>query len=49
MTGDTDLCGTYSVIKHWYRHASARAPNPFRENMDKVTKDYYTLYQREDP
>ena len=27
----------------------ARAPNPSRANMDKVTEDYFTIYQQEDP
>ena len=27
-TGDTYLCGVYSVIKRWYRHASNREPYP---------------------
>ena len=48
-TGDTDLCRAYSVIKLWYLHVSASAPNPSQADMDKVTKDYYTLYHQENP
>ena len=47
-TVDTDLRRAYAVLKCWYLHASARAPNPSRAEMSKVTKDYATLYQQED-
>ena len=48
-TGDMDLNRAYSFLKRWYLHTSARAPNPSQGNMAKVTKDYATLYQWEDP
>ena len=47
--GETDTCGAYSILKCWYRHASARAPNPSRTNMEKVRGDLQTLYQMEEP
>ena len=39
----------YAVLKHWYRHTSAHAPNPYRTDMEKVRGEFQTLYQREDP
>ena len=48
-TGDMDLRGSYAVLKCWYCHASARAPNPSLDDMGKVTKDCATIYQSEDP
>ena len=48
-TGENDPRGTYAIMKHWYWHASARAPNPFRTDMENVRKDFQTLYQREEP
>ena len=44
-----DICRVYLFLKLWYRHAYARAPNPSRTDMAKVTKDSATLYQRGDP
>ena len=38
----------HAILKHWYRHASARAPNPSWTDMDKVRGDFQTLYQSED-
>ena len=46
-TGNLDLRGAYAVLKSWYRHASVRAPNPLRVDMDKVTGDYVAMYRRE--
>ena len=46
MPGNLDLWGAYTVLKWWYRHASARAPNPSREDMEKVVGDYAALYWR---
>ena len=39
------LQGDYTILKIWYRHVSARAPNPLRSDMAKVTGDYTTLYR----
>ena len=44
-----DLQGVYIILKIWYCHASARAPNSMRLDTEKVTRDYTKLYQREDP
>ena len=38
-----------SYKKKWYRHASAREPNPYRTDMEKARGDFQTLYQREEP
>ena len=35
--GGTVVRGLYTVFKRWYHHASARAPNPSRLDMSKVT------------
>ena len=37
--GNTDLRGAYAALKRWYQHASARAPNPSRADMSRVTGD----------
>ena len=47
--GETDSRGAYAILKRWYRHASARAPNLSRTDMEKVGGDFQTLYQWEDP
>ena len=39
----------YAVLKRWYRHASMRAPKPYRMDMEKVRGDFQTLSQREEP
>ena len=26
----------YAILKRWYRHASAQAPNPYRTDMEKI-------------
>ena len=36
-TVTTDLRGAYAVLNRWYRHAFARAPNPLRADMAKIT------------
>ena len=36
------------MLRMWYLHASARAPNPSWVDMDKVTGYYAALYRRED-
>ena len=41
--------GAYAILKRWYWHASARAPNPSRTNMDKDSGKFQTIYQKEDP
>ena len=45
-TGGVDPRGAYAILNRWYRHASARAHNPFRTDMEKVRGDFQTLYQR---
>ena len=45
--GETDPRGAYIVLKCWYRHVAARAPNTSRTNMEKVRGDFQTLYQWE--
>ena len=47
--GGADPRGAYTIMKLWYRHASAQVPNPFRTDMEKVRGDFQTLYQREEP
>ena len=47
--GGTDPHGAYAILKRWYRHASARAPNPSETDMEKVRGDSQTVYQREEP
>ena len=47
--GETDPRGVYNVLKCWYQHASAWAPNPFWIDMEKVRGDFQTLYQWRDP
>ena len=37
------------ILKCWYRHTSARAPNPYWTNMEKVRGDFQTIYEREEP
>ena len=46
-TGGADPRGAYAILKRWYWHASARAPNTSQTDMDKVGGDFQTLYQRE--
>ena len=48
-TGNPELRGAHAFLKRWYRHASARAPNPSQADMDKVTENYAALYWREEP
>ena len=48
-TGGADPRRAYAILKGWYQHASARAPNPSRADMEKVTGDFQTLYQRVEP
>jgi len=38
----------YTTPKRWYRHTSARQPNPLRADMEKDSGDYAELYQKED-
>ena len=47
-TGEADPHRVYTIMKRWYRHASVRAPNPYRTDMEKVRGDFQTLYQRKD-
>ena len=48
-TGGTDPCGSYTILKRWYWHASVRAPNPSRTDMDNFRGDFQNLYHREEP
>ena len=34
--GGADPRETYAILKHWYRHASAQAPNLSWKDMEKV-------------
>ena len=45
-TGGADPRRAYAILKRYYRHASARAPNASRAYMEKVRGDFQTLYQR---
>ena len=47
--GETDPHRAYVILKHWYRHASARSPKPSWTDTDNVRGDFHTLYQREEP
>ena len=38
----------YAILKRWYRHESARAPNPYCTDMEKVSRYLQTLNQREE-
>ena len=44
--GGVDPRGADAILKHWYLHVSARAPNPSWTDMEKVRGDLQTLYQR---
>ena len=46
--GGADPRGAYAILKHWYWHASARAPKTSHMDMEKVRGDLYTLYQKEE-
>ena len=46
---DPDLQGAYTVLKRWYKHATARQPKPSRENLESVAQQYRQLYTAEDP
>ena len=49
FTGGSDSCGAYAILKRWYHHASAQAPNTSRTDMEKVRGYFQTLYQMEEP
>ena len=38
-TGGADPCGEYAILKCWYSHASAQAPNPSQTDIQKVRGD----------
>ena len=42
--GSPDLIGVYAVLKRWYLHMSARAPNHSEADMVMVTGVYSKLY-----
>ena len=44
--GGVDPCRACTILKWWYRHASARAPNPSWMDMEKVRFYPQKLYQR---
>jgi hypothetical protein len=46
---DPDLQGAWNIVKRWYRHATACQPHPAREDLQKVSNDYATLYTAEVP
>ena len=48
-TGGADPCGTYVILKRWYWHISARAPNHSLTDMEKFRGELQTLYQRKEP
>ena len=48
-TGGADPRREYGIMKRWYWHTSARAPNPYRTDMEKFSGDFQSLYQREEP
>ena len=37
--------GAYTIVKRWYRGASARKPYPSQADMEMVSRDYAALYQ----
>ena len=41
--------GEYAILKRWYWHATAQAPNPSWTDMEKVRGDFQNLYQMEEP
>ena len=43
----TDLQGSETVLKWWYRNASVCQPKLSRADLEKVYIDYAVLYQRE--
>ena len=47
-TGGSDPCGAYTILKRWYLHTSAWAPNPFRIDMEKVRGGFQTFHHREE-
>ena len=47
--GETELRRAYAILKRWYRHASACAPNPSRTDTEKVRGYFHTLYQSKEP
>ena len=49
LAGDIELRRTYALLKRWYRHTSAQAPNPYQTNVEKVSFFLQTLYKREEP
>ena len=46
---DNDLKGSYEVLKRWYRHASDRPQKPLRQDLEKISTDWETLYTKETP
>ena len=44
--GGADSRGAYTILKRWYRHASAGVPKPSRMDIEKVRGDFLTLYHR---
>ena len=49
VKGGADLFGAYTILKRWYWHESARAPNPSRTEVEIFRGGLHTLYQREEP
>ena len=44
-----DIQGNYNILNRWYRELLSRQPNPSRSDLENVSKDYATQYQREEP
>ena len=47
--GVADPRGAYALLKRWYRHASAQAPNPSRTDTENFIRNFQTLYQKDEP
>ena len=45
----SDIQGAYLILKQWYLHTSGIQPQPSHTDLEKVSGDYASLYQREDP
>ena len=47
-TRGVEPCGVCTILKRWYWDASARAPNTYRTDMEKVREELQTFYHREE-
>jgi hypothetical protein len=48
-TEEPDLQQAWNILKRWYRHATARQPQPSRADLVTVSTKYATLYTAESP